>query len=123
MSLQMPQVQHPDKPTVCAWCEREKGNKPDPGISHGICPRHYRQLLSDYAKSKRPIPPELRPLPISEGARKILGRINDPIEGQEVLELAFEICLLRFARNGGKARILAWDVLAAKPKEEEEENE
>lgn len=31
---------------VCAHCQTEAGERPQPGQSHGICRRHYEQELS-----------------------------------------------------------------------------
>ena len=39
------QIDLPFKVPVCAWCRPgESGDGPVP-ISHGICPRHFRQML------------------------------------------------------------------------------
>ncbi len=41
------QIELPLKVAVCAWCRpRELGGGLG-AISHGICPRHFRQLLLD----------------------------------------------------------------------------
>ncbi len=41
------QIEFPLKVPVCAWCRpRELGGGLG-AISHGICPRHFRQLLLD----------------------------------------------------------------------------
>lgn len=31
----------------CAWCLAERGQAPQPGDSHGICPRHKAEMLGD----------------------------------------------------------------------------
>ena len=38
--------------TICAWCQKEANEKPEPGQSHGICQRHKREMLIDLAKDK-----------------------------------------------------------------------
>lgn len=30
----------------CAWCQREQGVPPANGETHGICPRHTREVLA-----------------------------------------------------------------------------
>ena len=41
------QIELPFRVPVCAWCRPGKlGDGPVP-ISHGICPRHFRQMLLD----------------------------------------------------------------------------
>lgn len=36
---------NPTHNTICAWCLVERGEKPRPGDSHGICPHHYQEVL------------------------------------------------------------------------------
>ena len=59
---------------MCAHCERdgapaiigEKEPRDNPMITHGICPKHHRELLQEiYGLSIRVIPPgaSLRPVP------------------------------------------------------------
>jgi hypothetical protein len=31
----------------CAWCNEERGRPPTPGASHGICMRHYTEVLRE----------------------------------------------------------------------------
>ena len=35
--------------SVCAWCQREKGEAPKPNQSHGICERHRDVMLAELA--------------------------------------------------------------------------
>lgn len=43
-------LQREERPAVaCAWCEAKAGRKPDVSLnqSHGICPAHYAEMVSD----------------------------------------------------------------------------
>lgn len=31
---------------ICSWCQAELNVKPQPGESHGICPRHHAAVLA-----------------------------------------------------------------------------
>lgn len=31
---------------VCAWCLKERGEKPNPADTHGVCERHMRESFS-----------------------------------------------------------------------------
>lgn len=42
--------------TVCAWCLKERGEAPKATDSHGMCPRHLRQLRAEL-KSLSDFPP------------------------------------------------------------------
>ena len=33
--------------TRCAWCLQEQGIRPTEGDSHGICQRHYDELMAE----------------------------------------------------------------------------
>jgi hypothetical protein len=33
--------------TQCSWCQREQAIKAQPNESHGICQRHYREMMAD----------------------------------------------------------------------------
>ena len=32
---------------LCSWCLKEKGIPPTKGDSHGICKRHYNQIMKE----------------------------------------------------------------------------
>lgn len=38
--------------TVCAWCQRESGQQPEAGQSHGICPAHRAAMLAEIRNLK-----------------------------------------------------------------------
>lgn len=39
---------------ICAWCQKEKGVTAKPEESHGICQKHYDDLLAeDNPKAQR----------------------------------------------------------------------
>ena len=33
--------------SVCAWCQQERGERPGPHESHGICARHLAAMKAD----------------------------------------------------------------------------
>ena len=35
------------KPTICAWCLKEKGIPTTKEDSHGICDKHYTQIMKE----------------------------------------------------------------------------
>jgi hypothetical protein len=39
------QIELPFRVTVCAWCRPGESAEGPVPISHGICPRHFRQML------------------------------------------------------------------------------
>jgi hypothetical protein len=39
--------------TVCAWCQRERGEAPKANQSHGICRAHKRAMLAEIATLRR----------------------------------------------------------------------
>ena len=41
------QIELPLKVPVCAWCQPHELGEGLGAISHGICPRHFRQLLQE----------------------------------------------------------------------------
>ncbi len=47
------QIELPLRVAVCAWCHpRELGDRLG-AISHGICPRHFRQVLQELRAASR----------------------------------------------------------------------
>jgi hypothetical protein len=52
----------------CSWCEQALGIEPERGASHGICERHYRELLArvkhrrELARRSHPTPPQGEPV-------------------------------------------------------------
>jgi hypothetical protein len=44
------QIEFPMAVPVCAWCEPRKPGVTRPAVTHGICPRHLRQLKLETQK-------------------------------------------------------------------------
>lgn len=42
-----------DAPTVCAWCDKERGVKRPAGTSHGICREHAAVFESQLEIAKK----------------------------------------------------------------------
>lgn len=38
--------------TICAWCQKESGEEPKPGQSHGICEYHAKMLRDELKEMK-----------------------------------------------------------------------
>ena len=38
--------------TRCAWCLQEQGIPPVEGDSHGICEKHYTELMDEMSEEK-----------------------------------------------------------------------
>jgi len=44
---------------VCAWCQKERGEQPQPGQSHGTCERHRDGMLHQLEVYRRMRLPEV----------------------------------------------------------------
>ncbi len=66
------QIEFPLQVAICAWCKPVRKSQPSPAdlsLSHGICPRHLKQIMVRLQRAKLRRETEIR-RPKSKARRK-----------------------------------------------------
>lgn len=60
----------------CAWCEREAGITPQPGVSHTVCERHAQEVFNEGQKFLDQSRAAVEPAPVSDWCADRLRRLR-----------------------------------------------